>query len=310
MKIMSEVHIFIRGLFLTLILSGIIFQGCKKDDNNMDNDPETGEGMRLSGWKYYENGEYLTNVTLSYLDSRLTGVSYYDAKKKNTNALVRKMTVEYTGTTATLTDFWADGGGGFVADGIKVISFDGPNVVEISEFYFNGTEMVPDFRFTYSYTANLISETIQYLSDNTPHSKYINHYTNDRITQSDIYLHNSGEFYLHGKTFWHYEDDRISMIHDIVLNGEEWVDYSKSEFSYDQNRVFTEDYEYIDNSWELEDAMEIILDGYGNTLELIYNDSWGDVIRVVFLYSPGSGNFDEIMLYPDDKFIPYRLPFK
>lgn len=293
-----------------ILFLGVAMNGCKKDDNtNGDNNIDNGEGFRLREWKYYENGVYATNALLSYSDDQLIEVVYYDQIKSGES---RIMTVDYQGDMATVVDLWPDGNGGFAIDSKKTIQFGGGNVTEILEYeYFNGNYQL-EYRSTYTYVNDRVKECVYYYQGNqVPNGKYVNTYSNSRLVISETYNFDGSGYYLFGKTEWQYDGDQISLIEYQTRNDTVWTDYSRTEFSYQGNIIFMDDYESSSGTWELMYETEITLDANGNTVNVLEKDHmWDEEITIEFSYTNGKGNFDDIVLYPEDRDFPFRLPFK
>lgn len=301
-----------QGVFILCVLMILFFSACKKDDidDNGNNNPIPGEGSRLSGWKYYEDGFYATNVILSYSANKLTEVAYYDQFKNGNES--RIMNVDYQGNLATVIDRWPDGNGGYAIDGKTTIEFSGNNVVDILEYEYSDGSYHFDYRSAYTYVNDMLNECIYYYYDSqSPSGKCVKTYSGARLTLSETYNYDGSNFQLFAKTEWHYSGDNISLIEYKILNDTAWVLHGKDEFTYQGNVIIMNDYEYVSGSWELKYETEITKDANGNTVKIIEKDlSWDDEITVEFSYTSGSGNFDDILLSPEDKSFPFILPFK
>lgn len=301
-------------MFILLLLSSIVFSACKKDENDTqnNNDPIPGEGSRLSGWKYYEDGVFATDVILSYSGNKLVKVAYYD-QFKNTGE-DRIMTVEYQGNLVVVIDRWPDGNGGFAIDGKKTVEFSGNNVKEILEYdYINGNFQL-DYQSTYTYINDRISECVYHYGGNpAPNGKYVNKYLGSQLVLSEFYDFDGTNFISSHRAKWQYDGDKISLIEYQDKLDTLWMDYSKSEFSYQGNIVYMNDYEYTGNSWNLVYETEITIDANGNTIMVVERDhtpGWEEEIKIEFSYTNGSGNFEDVILYPEDKSFPFITPFK
>lgn len=304
MKTIIKVFAMLFGILIILSVSS-----CKKDkDTSGDNNINYGDGVRLKEWKYYEEGVFQTRVNLTYVNQKLTEVNYYDTQK-SPESLTRQTVVEYTENTAVIIDYWPDQNGNLLIWDITEVIFEGSNVIEINVYdYISGGGSLSE-RDIYIYDNNLLVESYSFYENNQdPSSKYVYSYNDGKILKIEHYTFNYNVFDLHSKTVWTYTDSRISEIITSELH-DDWQEYLRSEFTYQGKLVFLKDYEYYNGSWVLEEEMEITLDDNGNTIKLVYTDSWFGQMTAQFYYEAGSGNFDVLMFGPGANFIPYRLPF-
>jgi len=306
-SLMKPAMLAIFCLSLCLILSG-----CKKED---DDDDDGGNniipaGYRLKEWKYYDEGVLENNVKLIYSGSRVTEIDYYTAKGKDPLEVVRKMIVEYAGDQATITDYWVEEGGAFYPDTKEERTIVNDLVTEIREYDYNGTYTLEDVS-KYSYTGNLLTQTLNYDGSNQePSGKSLYYYDSNKISKEEFYIYTNNAFSINSKTVYTYSGDDISLVAYYNFNQSAWTETFKDSLSYNGNQVTIKGYENNSGTWDPTHQVKITTDAYGNTTELVYSYYTSTVEKAEFFYEAGTGNFEKIMFDPESELIPWILPFK
>lgn len=284
-----------------LMLAGIIIHACKKDNEATDTSGNTiAEVKRLVGWTYeYYDNKYTMELEYSY--DKIITINYY-AEHSNSD-LIRKKTVEYSDTIVIVKDFSVNNGQ-LDEVGKKTVEFSGINVDRIVLYSQHGIDM----QITYNYMDELLTE---FVIENTPFPsvKAVNTYSDSMLIRTDYYKYQNAAFELFSRSLWEYSDDKIALINYQVISDDIWINKSKAEFLYQGNNVIINEYDFTSGNWEFIDDMEVTLDLNGNTIKFLYSTGFIEDIKEEFSYEPGNGNFNDIILYPEDKFIPFRIPY-
>ncbi|MBN1339795.1 MAG: hypothetical protein JXA03_10760 [Bacteroidales bacterium] len=301
-------------LAFMILVTGLLFSGCKKDDDDDDN-PAPSNAYRIIEEIFYEDGQEDTRDVIEYADNKIKRVTNYDYSAKAWSfASKDELSYPDASTVEIITYDYDDDN--WIEDDKEVIKFANNLWSESTSYNFDGAAWNPTSKSSYEYSGTKLMKMTDY-----------DYLGGIEIAVMKMEYGWGGEILLYATTFsfdgtaWQeitkdtitYEEGVIAKIETFSFGSNAFV--TRHEFAYESGKLKSISIYNVDflEIWHLAFVFSYLYDEAGNLIEqtqVIDYMGISKTYETVYSYEKGSGNFRQLWGAGNGWYSWYPIPTK
>jgi hypothetical protein len=286
-----------------LMITLVLLFGCKKDENKL------GAVNRITKLSYFENDKIQWIYDYAYKNEKMTATDitiYIDGSPHHSN-----WEINYPSDDSIVSYFKPSADS--PTDKQILILQNGLVIRKSVEDYVNPGIWKTDRLFEYSYLNDLVTEEVEYYggegSTPDPYKKSTFEYEGNKLVRTLHYTFD-GDWVLKGLDSIIYSGDKLDMKIDYDFSTGTKTESKKYIYFYEDSLLTQMDYSYryVYGDWSDVEKYFLSYNEFGNLTERSAQPAPGAVVKYVYEYEGGIGNYRQFNYPIDDFWSPLILP--